>query len=290
MGVEETVDVTIGRLRLRAVVRPGTGDGPPLLLCNGIGAQQETLKPFVDELDPRITAIRFDVPGVGASPLGRVPLPYSALAALTGQLVSKLGFERFDVLGISWGGGLAQQIAFQHPARCRRAVLVATATGWMMVPARPGVLRHMVSPARYRDPQYVRAIAGKIYGGTIRHSPELAKALLVEGDRPPSQRAYLFQLLAAAGWTSTPFLPLIRQQTLVLHGSDDPLVPLINARLLTRLLPHARLHVYDDGHLALVTHAAELAPVVSEFLLAPDVPTETPTHSPSAAGHRSNRR
>ena len=144
------------------------------------------------------------------------------------------------------------------------AVLVATATGWMMVPARPGVLRHMVSPARYRDPQYVRAIAGKIYGGTIRHSPELAKALLVEGDRPPSQRAYLFQLLAAAGWTSTPFLPLIRQQTLVLHGSDDPLVPLVNARLLTRLLPHARLHVYDDGHLALVTHAAELAPVVSE--------------------------
>lgn len=273
-GVEESLDVTIGRLRLRAVVRPGTGDGPPLLLCNGIGAQQESLKPFVDVLDPLLTAIRFDVPGVGASPIAPVPLPYSVLATLAGQLVRRLGYERFDVLGISWGGGLAQQIAFQHPARCRRAVLVATATGWMMVPARPGVLRHMVSPARYRDPDYARAVAGKLYGGTVRRSPELAKALLVEGDRPPSYRAYLFQLLAAAGWTSTPFLPLIRQQTLVLHGSDDPIVPLVNARLLARLLPNARLHVYDDGHLALVTRAAELAPLVSAFLLEAEGPAE----------------
>lgn len=268
--VESAFDVEIGRTHLRAVVRSGTQDGPPLLLCSGIGAQQEALKPFVDVLDPRITAIRFDVPGVGASPLRRVPLPYSVLASLAGRLVRHLGHDQFDVLGISWGGGLAQQIAFQHPRRCRRAVLVATATGWMMVPAHPSVLRHMVSPARYRDPNYVRAIAGHIYGGSVRRDPELAKALLVEGDRPPSGRAYLYQMLAAAGWTSTPFLPLIRQQTLVLHGSDDPIVPLVNARMVTRLLPHARLHVYDDGHLALVTHAAELAPVVSGFLLATD--------------------
>lgn len=265
--LEQTLDVSVGRTRLRAVVRPGTEQGPPLLLCNGIGAQQEALKPFVDLLDPRITVIRFDVPGVGASPLTRYPLPYAGHAWLAGSLVRELGHERFDVLGISWGGGLAQQIAFQHPRRCRRAVLVATAPGWMMVPARPGVLRHMISPARYRNPQYVRQIAGKIYGGSVRQTPELAKALLVEGDRPPSQRAYLYQLLAGAGWTSTPFLPTIRQPVLVLHGSDDPIVPLVNGRLMARLLPNAELHVYDDGHLGLVTRAPELAPVVAHFLL-----------------------
>lgn len=265
---EHSSTIRVGRTSLRVAVRPGTAGGTPLLLCNGIGAQQEVLKPFVDALDPRITVVRFDVPGVGASPLLRLPRPYAALALLAVRMMSQLGYDRFDLLGISWGGGLAQQIAFQHPRSCRRLVLCATATGWMMVPGRPNVLRHMVSPARYRDRDHVRRIAGTIYGGQMRTNPDRARALLVEGDRPPSGRSYAYQLLASAGWASLPFLPLIRQPTLVLHGTDDPIVPLVNARMMTRLLPHARLHVYDDGHLGLVTRASELAPVVADFLLA----------------------
>jgi len=63
-------------------------------------------------------------------------------------------------------------------------------------------------------------------------------------------------------------LRLIRQPTLILAGDDDPIIPLANARLMAALLPDARLHVYPDGHLGLLTMAAELAPVVSDFLLA----------------------
>ena len=66
---------------------------------------------------------------------------------------------RFDALGISWGGGLAQQLAFQYPRRCRRLVLVSTGTGMLMVPARLDVLLKMITPRRYRDPAYARAIA-----------------------------------------------------------------------------------------------------------------------------------
>jgi pimeloyl-ACP methyl ester carboxylesterase len=77
---------------------------------------------------------------------------------------------------------------------------------------------------------------------------------------------YLLQLLAGVGWSSLPALPLIRQPTLVLAGSDDPIIPLVNARIMTRLLPHATLHVFDDGHLGLVTLADELGPLVSGFL------------------------
>jgi pimeloyl-ACP methyl ester carboxylesterase len=136
-----------------------------------------------------------------------------------------------------------------------------------MVPGRPQVLRHMVTPARYRNRSYVYNVAGAIYGGQMRSDPDRARMLLVEGDRPPSPRSYAYQLMAAAGWTSLPFLRLIRQQTLLLHGTDDPLIPLVNGRIMARLLPHARLHIYADGHLGLVTGASELAPVVSAFLL-----------------------
>jgi pimeloyl-ACP methyl ester carboxylesterase len=65
-----------------------------------------------------------------------------------------------------------------------------------------------------------------------------------------------------------PFLPLVSQPTLIVSGADDPIIPLANARLMHRLIPDARLHIFPGGHLGLVTEARQLAPVVSEFLTA----------------------
>ena len=251
---------------IRAAVRPGTEPGPPLLLCNGIGASLDLLQPFVDALDPRIGVVRFDVPGVGVSPNPRLPYSFALLTVGVGRMMSLLGFDEYDVLGISWGGGLAQQIAFQQPRRCRRLVLVSTATGSLMIPASPSVLRKMVTPQRYRDADYAVQVAAELYGGRMRDRPDDVRRLMHAQSRVGSRRGYLLQLLAGAGWSSLPALPLIRQPTLILAGADDPIIPLVNARIMARLLPHARLHVYDDGHLGLVTSADTLAPLIADFL------------------------
>jgi len=255
---------------VRVAVRRGTGDGPPLVLCNGIGASLDLLEPFVDQLDPRIEVIRFDVPGVGGSPTPRVPYNFALLACLVGSVVERLGHPEFDVLGISWGGGLAQQLAFQNPRRCRRLVLVSTGTGMVMVPARPRVLSKMLTPRRYRDPAYARAVAAELYGGRMRARPDEATHVLQDHERLGSRAGYFLQLLAGLGWSSLPALPLIRQPTLVLAGNDDPIIPLVNARIMSALLPHAALHVFDDGHLGLITSADVLGPLVSQFLSSPD--------------------
>jgi len=84
--------------------------------------------------------------------------------------------------------------------------------------------------------------------------------------RVGSRRGYALQLLAGVGWSSLPALPFIRQPTLILAGDDDPIIPLVNARIMRLLLPHAQLHVYPDGHLGLVTSADELAPRIATFL------------------------
>jgi poly(3-hydroxyalkanoate) depolymerase len=254
---------------LRVTVRPGTEPGPPLVLCNGIGASLDLFQPFVDEIDPRISVVRFDVPGVGGSPLPKLPYRFAMLACLVGRLLDELGYDRFDVLGISWGGGLAQQLAFQHPRRCRRLVLVSTGTGMLMVPAHPSVLSKMITPRRYRDPAYAKAIAPHLYGGQMRPRPDEVKHVVYERERLGSRTGYYLQLLAGVGWTSLPALPLIRQPTLILAGNDDPLIPLANARIMRALLPNASLHVFDDGHLGLLTSAAELGPLVSRFLTSP---------------------
>jgi pimeloyl-ACP methyl ester carboxylesterase len=146
---------------------------------------------------------------------------------------------------------------------------VSTATGSLMVPGGFSVLSKMLTPRRYRDPAYATAIAAELYGGRVRKQPGEVRRLMYDQSRIGSRTGYLFQLLAGVGWTSLPALPLIRQPTLVLSGNDDPIIPLVNARIMHRLLPHAELHVFDDGHLGLVTAADELGPLVSDFLYRP---------------------
>lgn len=252
--------------QVRVSVRPGTEPGPPLVLCNGIGASLDLLQPFVDALDPRIEVLRFDVPGVGGSPDPKIPYNFALLAYFIGKVLREYGYEEFDVLGISWGGGLAQQLAFHYPKRCRRVVLVSTATGSLMIPASPKVLAKMVTPKRYRDADYAVQVAAELYGGKMRERPDEVKRLMHDTSRVGSKRGYLLQLLAGAGWSSLPALPFIRQKTLILAGTDDPIIPMINAKIMRRLLPNAELRTYDDGHLGLVTSADELAPLIARFL------------------------
>ena len=102
----------------------------------------------------------------------------------------------------------------------------------------------------------------------MREDSSLARELLHATTRPVATRGYLYQLLATVGWTSLPLLPLVRQPTLILAGDDDPIIPLVNARIMHRLIPHSELKIYHGGHLALVTDAGHLAPLVEAFLAA----------------------
>jgi poly(3-hydroxyalkanoate) depolymerase len=239
---------------------------PPLLLCNGIGASLETLQPLVDALHPGRGVVRFDVPGVGGSPTPPLPYPIAGLASWIAAMMRRLGYQRFDVLGLSWGGGVAQQLALQTPCRVRRLVLVATGTGSITVPAHPRVLSKMMTPRRYRDSAYVTRIAPEIYGGSARTNPEAVTRLLHEPGASRSKVGYYYQLLSMAGWSSLPFLSLITQPTLVLGGDDDPIIPAANPRLQAGLIPRAQLHIYRGGHLSILTEPNEIVPIVERFL------------------------
>ena len=255
--------------QIRVDIRDGTG--VPLVLCNGIGTSLEVLDPLVAELNPDSPVVRFDVPGTGGSPDSLAPYGFPYLAAVLSRLLKKIGVGGpVDVLGLSWGGALAQQFAFQNPRSCRRLILVSTGTGMAMVPGKPAVLVKMATTRRFRDHDHAAAIAGDLYGGTIRSDPSMVARLFNNGMMAGSRRGYRHQLLAAAVWTSLFALPLIRQKTLVVAGTDDRIIPVVNARMMTRLLPHAMLYLHSGGHVDLITNAAELAPVIESFRRAHD--------------------
>ncbi len=242
------------------------GPGVPLLIFNGIGANLELLEPFVHALQD-IEIIAFDAPGAGASPSTMLPYRYRHLARLADRFMKELGYDgEIDVLGVSWGGGLAQQYAYLYPDRCRRLILAATSTGAIMVPGRFSVLRRLANPRRYYDRGYLRRVAPELYGGALRREPNLIDDH-VRHIRSPDSLGYLYQLLTIWGWTSLPWLHRLRQRTLIMAGADDPIVPPLNARIMKFLIPGAQLVFFDDGHLFLTTSAHKVAPIVRQFLI-----------------------
>lgn len=258
--------IHVGRQRLRVTIEQ-QGAGRPLLLVNGIGATGDLFEPFRAVVTDRET-IAFDAPGVGGSPATRYPMNLRCLSGIVAGLIRELGHDQVDVLGLSWGGTLSQELARRHPDRVRRLVLAATTPGWASIPGRPSAVVILLSPARYYSPEYLRRVAPTLYGGCIGEHPEvLERHAHLRATRPPSQRGYLYQLTALRRWSSLPWLHRLPHRTLVLAADDDPIIPLVNARLMVSRIPDSRLRVIDaGGHLFLFTHPEELAGIVTEFL------------------------
>jgi pimeloyl-ACP methyl ester carboxylesterase len=85
----------------------------------------------------------------------------------------------------------------------------------------------------------------------------------VGGSNPPSCTSNIFKAL---NFGLDAWLRLLSQPTLVMAGTDDPIVPVANGRILAKLIPDARLVTIDDGHLFLVTSAGESAEIIADFL------------------------
>jgi poly(3-hydroxyalkanoate) depolymerase len=257
--------ITVDNQRLRVAIHPGKGSGTPLLLMNGIGVNLEMFQPFVDELDPDREVIRFDVPGIGGSPLPVIPYSFPSLAFLIARMLDTLGYKLVDVLGVSWGGALAQQFALQFPSRCRRLILASTSTGLTMIHGRLYALARMASPWRFTEPSYLKVADPDLSSEGLKSETEFVRKT-APVLRAGFSAGYMYQLLAGLGWTSLPWLWLIRQPTLILAGLDDPVVPSANAKIMHRLIPRSKLYLFKGGHMGLLTHSKELASVVEQFL------------------------
>jgi poly(3-hydroxyalkanoate) depolymerase len=253
--------VDVDGLRLRAAISGSRSDRLPLLLISGIGASLDIAVPFEREL---------------SAPYAW-PRRMRGVARTAERLLDALGLETVDLFGVSLGGVVAQQFAHQAPQRVRRLILAATGPGLGGVPGSPRVLWALATPRRYYQPDYYRRIAADVYGGAARRDPDaLLHGSVARFMHQPSMRGYLAQMYALAGWTSVPWLRCLRQPTLILAGDDDPIVPVVNGRILGRLIPDARVRVVPGGgHLFVLEQPAAIAEWVTDFLLPPTTSPET---------------
>ncbi|MEM9938412.1 MAG: alpha/beta fold hydrolase [Pseudomonadota bacterium] len=261
---------TVGSYTLRVAYWPakGASDKRPLLFFNGIGANLELAFALGEWITDR-EIITFDMPGVGESEPARFPYRPWMMARVARKLCDRFDIGDVDVMGVSWGGAMAQQYAFQYRKSVGKLILCATTAGMTMVPGKISAISKMADARRYTDADYMRENFQRLYGeaadeGAGQHITNL---------KPPAPMGYVYQLTAFLGWSSLPFIRFLRMPTLVMAGDKDAIVPMANAHILNTALPNARLHVVENGgHLFLVTKAGTSVPVITEFL---DEPIET---------------
>jgi poly(3-hydroxyalkanoate) depolymerase len=255
------------------------GHGDPLLLVPGLGNNCEMWAPFMQQL-PNRRIIRLDAPGSGLSSTPAYPITVPALAQLLVSVLDDRGIERADVVGFSYGGAVAQQLAFDHPTRVRRLVLAATNCGIGSVPGWMPAVTGLATPIRYYSPSFFDRTAAATFGGvTARDSSVRRRMIEARCTNRPALDGYALQLLGIFGWSSWHFLPHIPHQTLVITGDEDPLVPVANARMLAARIPNATLEIVEGaGHLFLWDDAENLGRRIGRFLnphVAVDEPRST---------------
>ena len=265
-SAEDRYIMVAGR-KLRIRVR---GEGPPVLLINGLGCNVATWNALHESLDG-LEVISFDAPGAGRSKTPLIPYRIGHIADVARDVLDAVGRDRADVLGYSFGGAVAQELAVRSPDRVRKLVLVSTSCGAGAVPGSLMALLAVSTPARQHGRVGYDLMMKMLDLAPAEQASEALKTQTPSWHReaPAPPRGYMLQMSAFMGFNSTPWLHRIGAPALVVSGAADRLVPMANSAILAAYLPHARLQLVDRwGHYVLQDRASGAGALVADFLSA----------------------
>lgn len=250
-GTEDTLHaVTPDGVRLAVSV---TGSGAPLLMIPGLGSTRRVYAPIVPALASARRVAVYDPRGVGGSDVPPGPYPMAQLAADCVSVADALGFDSFDLFGASMGGLTAQHVAVRHSARVHRLILGATGPGrHSAVPASPAATAALLGRGATSPGEAYRRACTVLYSPRFqRENPGFIEdEVAYRAAHPIPGRAFTAQFRSSRDADLGERLAEIAAPTLVMHGTDDVLVPLPNAEMLVAAIRGARRYWFDGlGHL-----------------------------------------
>jgi pimeloyl-ACP methyl ester carboxylesterase len=230
-----------------------TGEGPPVLLITGLGLSGGAWWRTVPVLARRFRVITFDNRGVGRSVSGTYSYTTEAMADDAISVLDSAGIEHAHVYGFSLGGMVAQQLALRHPERVRGLVLGATHPGGprAIAPDQEALAFFRRRPELPHD-EAAWASVPYNYGPVCRrrHVARIAVDIAQRMAHPFPPDAYRAQLYAAGLHNCLGRLDRVLAPTLIVHGGQDRMIPVGNARLLADRVPSSQLRILEHaGHL-----------------------------------------
>jgi pimeloyl-ACP methyl ester carboxylesterase len=253
-------------------------DRRPVLLVMGLGANGRLWAPAVRRyLAAGYPVITLDNRGCGRSSTPLRPWTTRTIAADSLVVLNELGVEQAHVCGASLGGMAAQELALRAPKRVRTLVLAATTGGFRRLEsAAPRTLLHtfevalrFLRPSRdaeHRIRDFLRTAASEDFAAQCRHGDESWDAVAAMLEDPATQRGVALQFLAALRHSTWSRLPRLRMPVLIHHGSEDPLIPLVEGRELARRIPGARFEIHRGAGHGMLECTDEVAESILAFL------------------------
>jgi 3-oxoadipate enol-lactonase len=227
------------------------GSGPPLLLIMGLsGTLLHWSEPFLAALRSDFDVIAFDNRGVGASSRVEAPFSIADMADDTAGLMAALDLESAHVMGISMGGMIAQELALAKPERIRTLTLGCTYCGGPgnTLPAQPELGAAVMSGDR--DRALRAAWEANISASFAQNAEAYAAFRAIGEERAVAVAVMMEQLSAITRHDTSTRLQTLAMPTLVIHGTEDRIIPVENGRVVAGLIPGARLEILEGiGHL-----------------------------------------
>lgn len=248
------------------------GMGDPLVLVPGFASGAWSWEQQAAELSRDFSVITFDPRGVSKSNISNgADVSIKSIAEDVAGLLESRGFAKANILGISFGGFVAQEFALKYPHKLRKLVLASTSFGGANhVAPSMEVLSAFASTDGLNSAERIRPYI------TMAFTPSFAESSPDTVDRfctlreknPVPEQVYLQQLQSAMAFDAESRLPNISAETLVVTGDRDVVVPMQNSVNLATVLPNARLEIIGGaGHMAFVERAGEFNTIVRDFLI-----------------------
>jgi 3-oxoadipate enol-lactonase len=234
----------------------GRADAQPLILLEGMGGDIPGWRRNIPTLARELRVIAYDFRGNGNSDEPPGPCTMATFVNDTLALLDALGIDKVHVYGQSFGGMVAQELALTAADRVRTLILACTDMG----------PRRAIPPtARAPKAEPWRALYAP--GFPDRHPEHVAEDLRVGRAQPDHPIGGRRQWEAMDGFDSFERLPTLRVPTLVLHGTEDQLIPVESARRLAARIPGAELVLLEGaGHVSHSEQPAAADAAVLDFV------------------------
>ncbi|HLB22372.1 MAG TPA: alpha/beta hydrolase [Solirubrobacteraceae bacterium] len=251
--------------------RSGNPDGPPLLLIMGMsGTALHWGKPFLALLRADFDVIAYDHRGVGASTPLDGAVTIRQMAEDAAALLAALELDDAHVMGVSMGGMIAQELALGHSERVRTLILGCTYCGGEgSALAAEADLSGLVAAMGSGDRDRALRAGWEINVSAKMAADDDAYAVFqaIAMRRAVAVAVIMQQLQACAAHDTNARLAQIAMPTLVVHGSEDRLLPVQNGRLIASRIPGARLEIFDGvGHMFFWERPERSAELVREHV------------------------
>ncbi|HWX97177.1 MAG TPA: alpha/beta fold hydrolase [Solirubrobacteraceae bacterium] len=231
-----------------------SGSGPPLFLIMGMSGTALTWgEPFLELLRRDFEVIVYDHRGVGVSSPLTEAITITQLAEDASALLSALELDSAHVLGISMGGMIGQELALKHPGQVRTLALGCTYCGGPdATEGPPWVLQRLSEGMMSGDRELALRTAWEVNVSNTMAQDAIAYAafLAISEQRAVAVPVIMAQLQACVAHDTSARLHELTVPTLVIHGTDDLMLPVENGRQIASLIPGSKLEIFDGvGHL-----------------------------------------